>query len=236
MKKIIFNADDFGYSFGINKGIIKAHKHGVVTSTSVMVFRPAAHEAKNLVKNCPKISIGLHFDITDEGIKADFMKKIGFGLTQIKKIEKQFNDQINKFIKIVGKKPDHLDAHHHVHFHPKIKPIFEKYSQKYKTPVRGFKPFNFIDNFFGWNKFRKQDLKRIGVDNLIKILSSQLTEGINEIMCHPGFIDENLKKISGYLYEREKEVKTLTSPKIINYLKKNNIQLINWKEAAKFLN
>ena len=31
-KFVIFNADDFGYSHGINRGIVEAHEHGVVTS------------------------------------------------------------------------------------------------------------------------------------------------------------------------------------------------------------
>ncbi len=50
---LIVNADDFGYSYGINKGIIEAHTKGIVTSTSVMVDSIAAHEAVNLIiLNC----------------------------------------------------------------------------------------------------------------------------------------------------------------------------------------
>lgn len=227
MKKLIFNADDFGYGFGINKGIIKAHTEGVVTSTSVMVFRLAAYEARELL-NYPRLSVGLHFDITDEGIKADFMRKIPLSSTKIKKIGEQFYQQIEKFVEIVGKEPDHLDAHHHVHFHLRIKPLFEEYSQKHNVPVRGFNDFNFIDSFFGWNRLKRTDLKSISVDSLFKILSN-LKDGVNEIMCHPGLIDEGLRKISRYLEEREKEVETLTNKRVIDFIRESGIELCSWK-------
>ena len=41
-RHLIVNADDFGQSAGINRGIIEAHEHGIVTSTSLMVRWPAA--------------------------------------------------------------------------------------------------------------------------------------------------------------------------------------------------
>lgn len=57
---LIINADDFGYSYGINKEIIEVHTKGIATSTSAMVDAIAAHEAINLI-DYPDLSIGLHF-------------------------------------------------------------------------------------------------------------------------------------------------------------------------------
>ena len=42
---LIVNADDFGCTEGVNRGIAEAHVRGIVTSTSLMVNRPAAAEA-----------------------------------------------------------------------------------------------------------------------------------------------------------------------------------------------
>jgi len=42
---LIVNADDFGQSQGVNRGVIAAHEHGIVTSASLMVRWPAAIEA-----------------------------------------------------------------------------------------------------------------------------------------------------------------------------------------------
>ena len=92
-KYLIVNADDFGYSHSINKGIIEAHEKGIVTSTSVMVNTIAANEAKDLTKY-PDLSIGLHFE-----------------LKEVADVEAELKRQIEKFVAIVGKMPDHLDTH-----------------------------------------------------------------------------------------------------------------------------
>jgi predicted glycoside hydrolase/deacetylase ChbG (UPF0249 family) len=92
MRYLIVNADDFGYSQGINKGIIEAHTNGIVTSTSVMVDAIASNEAANL-KQYPELSVGLHFVLGSDDARADLTR------------------QVEKFISITGHKPDHLDTH-----------------------------------------------------------------------------------------------------------------------------
>jgi chitin disaccharide deacetylase len=56
-KYVIFNADDFGYSCGINRGIVEAHRRGVVTATSLMVNTPATEEAVRLARELPDLDI-----------------------------------------------------------------------------------------------------------------------------------------------------------------------------------
>ena len=92
-KYLIINADDFGYSYGINLGIIEAHTAGVVTSTSVMVDSIAAHEAKELTK-FSGLSIGLHFEVKE-----------------MVNIAAELERQIEKFVTIVGQMPSHIDTH-----------------------------------------------------------------------------------------------------------------------------
>lgn len=229
MKYLVVNADDFGYSKGINKGIIKAHKEGIVTSTSLMVNGQAAEEAK-VLKKYPKLSVGLHFDISGEGIKADVVNNILVPLSDSGVVEKEFNKQVDQFKRMVGRFPDHLDSHKHSHMHAKVRPIFQKYSKEHNVPVRAYGDVNFIEDYFGWNKLRQRDFKRVNVESLIKILDN-LQHGLNELMCHPGIVDDSLKKISKYTLEREEELKTLTDEKIIKYIKDSGIRLVNWTEA-----
>ncbi len=228
MKKLIVNADDFGYTTGVNAGIIQAHLKGIVTSTSLMVYGRAAAEAKDLSKYS-KLSLGLHFQITSEGLRADLSKYLILPFLSVKKIKKEFDEQVNEFMSIVGMAPDHLDSHHHVHLRQNVRPVFEDYSKKHKIPVRGFNGVNFMDDFFGWNSLRISDPSKISTDFLLKILS-ELKDGTSEIMCHPGISDSELRKISKYSDERSGELKTLTSPKIIEFVKKTKILLINWKD------
>ena len=54
------NADDFGFTSGVNRAIIKAHTDGVVTSATLMANGPAFCEVKELAKQFPKLSIGCH--------------------------------------------------------------------------------------------------------------------------------------------------------------------------------
>src|SRR5436305_14871896 len=57
---LIVNADDFGHSSAVNRGVIHAHDHGIVTSASLMVRWPAAVEAAEYARNRPGLSLGLH--------------------------------------------------------------------------------------------------------------------------------------------------------------------------------
>ena len=59
---LIVNADDFGQSRGINRGITEAHEQGIVTSASLMVRWPAAPEAAAYARSHGSLSLGLHFD------------------------------------------------------------------------------------------------------------------------------------------------------------------------------
>lgn len=63
MTRLIINADDFGLTPGINKGIIEAHKKGIITSTSLLVGSTYAKEAASLAFEHPKLSIGIHLTI-----------------------------------------------------------------------------------------------------------------------------------------------------------------------------
>src|SRR5205085_7409954 len=63
---LIFNADDFGASHGINRGIIDCHTKGVLTSTSLMVTGRGLDEAIELSKSNPNLAIGLHWDVWGE--------------------------------------------------------------------------------------------------------------------------------------------------------------------------
>jgi chitin disaccharide deacetylase len=57
MKRLIVNADDLGYTAGVNRGIVEAHERGIVTSTSMMVDRPASAEGAEIARATPSLSV-----------------------------------------------------------------------------------------------------------------------------------------------------------------------------------
>src|SRR5215510_1184385 len=62
---LIVNADDFGQSPGVNRGIIEAHERGIVTSASLMVRWPAAAQAAVYSRKHPELGLGIHFDFSE---------------------------------------------------------------------------------------------------------------------------------------------------------------------------
>jgi chitin disaccharide deacetylase len=63
MRYLIVNADDFGQSHGINRGVKRSHEEGIVTSCSLMVRHPAAGDAASYSREHRTLAVGLHVDV-----------------------------------------------------------------------------------------------------------------------------------------------------------------------------
>lgn len=223
MKCLIVNADDLGYSQGINEGIIQAHKNGIVTSTSLMVYGKAAEQAINLAKKLPKLGVGLHFQIGKEdlGVLTQQLNK-ALAVATIEKTKKEFIEQVELFTKLTGKLPDHIDGHYHIHKLPLIFPFISKFASKNNIPLRD-NGVNFIRTFYGMN-----DEKKISTAELITIFQ-ELPEGNSELMCHPAKYTDDLES-SSYKKQRETELNSLTSDGTKKAIEVLNIKLINWSD------
>jgi predicted glycoside hydrolase/deacetylase ChbG (UPF0249 family) len=60
LRRLIVNAEDFGFTSGVNRAIVGAHTHGVVTFSTLMANGPAFAEAAQLAETVPKLSVGCH--------------------------------------------------------------------------------------------------------------------------------------------------------------------------------
>lgn len=227
--KVILNGDDFGFSKGINKGILDSINRGVLTSASVMVNRSAALEAKALLK-FKNISVGLHLDLTEESPFQRWSKYLQILTWSKKKLKYEFDKQIDKFVSIMGKLPDHIDSHHHIHWLTGFKSVILDFSKKNKIPVRCANA-TFEMGFYGRSFSKWNDSQKVTPERLISVIK-KFKPGVHEIMCHPGYVDADLRQTGTlYLSQRENEVAALTSPKVKNFLNvQKNIQLISWKD------
>lgn len=100
MKRLIVNADDLGYTTGINRGIVEAHERGIVTSTSMMVDPPGAEEGAEIARATPSLSVGLHAELDRDG-----------ALTVTRETcAGELDRQLGRFEQLVGAAPTHLDA------------------------------------------------------------------------------------------------------------------------------
>lgn len=226
MVKLIVNADDFGYSKGVNYGIIEAHLKGLVNSTTMMMNMYAVEHGIELVKKNKSLGLGVHLVLTagkpllpdlktivdKDGV---FLKNSFWydnPIVDVEEVEKEWEAQIERFLSF-DLKPTHLDSHHHVHMLPILHPVIVKLSQKYELPVRisidkqieGIIPFSdqLLTDFYG------NDIPKDYFDT-IKERINQGAEVV-EVMVHPAFIDNHLKNGSSYCFERLTELDLLTN-------------------------
>jgi predicted glycoside hydrolase/deacetylase ChbG (UPF0249 family) len=64
--ELIVNADDFGISEAVNRGVVEAHERGIVTSASLMAAGPAFDHAVELARRCPRLAVGVHLTLTEQ--------------------------------------------------------------------------------------------------------------------------------------------------------------------------
>ena len=210
MRYLIVTADDFGLSPGVNRGILEAHRRGVLTSTSLMVLRAACTEAVALARECPDLSVGLHLDLGESAGVAGAVR-----------------DQFVQFERALGRPPTHVDGHHDLHLRPEWLPQVLTYARRCGVPVRGRSSVARLGRFYGqWGG--RTHLEQTSVESLIGILRTDLGEGATELICHPGYVDGSLQ--SGYLREREAELATLCDPRVRRALRDLGVRLIGFRD------
>src|SRR5438445_6911057 len=92
---LIFNADDFGASTGVNRGILECHTRGVVTSTSLMVTGRAVAEAVAMSRDHPALAVGLHWDVWGEDERE-------FDTANLPAVRAEFRRQLEEFHRLLG--------------------------------------------------------------------------------------------------------------------------------------
>jgi chitin disaccharide deacetylase len=220
MKHLIVNGDDFGAGRGINRGIVEAHRHGILTSASLMVDMPGSGEAARLAAALPRLSLGLHAVFTGE----DGAPIVDFDDQE--RCRTELHDQLRRFEQLTGGLPTHLDSHHNVHRHPRLLPIFLDLTAEYRLPLREHSPARYFAGFFGQWDGGEMHLEWIATANLVRMLAAEIGPGVTELSCHPGYVESDYP--SSYAVERETELRTLCDPAVRRAIREQGIALINF--------
>jgi predicted glycoside hydrolase/deacetylase ChbG (UPF0249 family) len=218
-KWVIFNADDFGASTGVNRGILDCHTRGVVTSTSLMVTGRAVAEAVAMSRDHPALAVGLHFDVCGEDERA-------FDLDDVAAVREEFRRQLDAFHDLLGRLPTHVDSHRHVHRQEHLLPLFCELVAPLSIPLRGDGAVNFVGGFYAQWEWQVTNLEYVSVPFLQQLLRDEVPPGWTELSCHPGYRSPDYKSV--YLAEREAEVRTLTDPHIRQVLTDLDIHLVSY--------
>ena len=142
MRRLIVNADDFGFTRGVNRAIVEAHTSGVVTSSTLMANGSAFEHAAQMAKTVPNLSVGCHVVLLDgkpvldtqnirtlvshvsgsarfrDGLTS-FAARALTGRLDPDEIEAEASAQIRK-LQSAGISVSHVDTHKHTHLFPAV--------------------------------------------------------------------------------------------------------------------
>jgi len=216
---LIFNADDFGASAGVNRAIADCHARGVVTSTSLMVTGRAAAEAAALSRDLPGLAIGLHFDVWGEDERP-------FNIHDLPATRQEFVKQLDAFFKLMGRPPTHVDSHRHAHREEGVFPLFQELVASLGVPLRGDGKVGFVGGFYAQWEWKVTNLEYVSVPFLQRMIRGEVPEAWTEFSCRPGYVTPDYQAV--YLAEREAEARTLMDPAVRSTIEECGIVLASY--------
>jgi predicted glycoside hydrolase/deacetylase ChbG (UPF0249 family) len=228
---MIVNADDFGLSSGVNRGIVEAHRGGIVTSTSLMVRCPAAAEAAALGAENPALAVGLHVDL-GEWYYADEAWPARYEVVELADadaVTDEVERQLAQFVRLVGRPPTHIDSHQHVHDDPVVRPIVARVGRRLGVPVRGTPHApTYCGSFYGQDGRGFEVPEAITVEALVAIIAG-LSDGVTEVACHAGYGDG---LDTTYRDERARELAALCDPRARAALDEHHVELVSFADVT----
>jgi hopanoid biosynthesis associated protein HpnK len=154
MQRVIFSADDFGLTESVNEAIERAHRHGALTSASLMVGAPAAADAVRRARALPSLQVGLHLvaiegpavlppaeipalvDATGQFPSDQFRLGLRYFFNPYVKrqLAAEIHAQFAAFA-ATGLRLHHADAHKHMHLHPTVGRMMIRIGRAFGLPA-----------------------------------------------------------------------------------------------------
>jgi predicted glycoside hydrolase/deacetylase ChbG (UPF0249 family) len=247
---LVVNADDLGISPGVTRGIIEAHRRGIVRSTSLVVTFASSPEAAATVRTEPDLEVGLHLDLVggepvsdprtvrslcDEDGRfhplAEFTRRLFTGRIRVSELSTEVHAQA-ELARSWGLEPLAWDSHRHVHLMPPVALVVGRIARergvrwiRRARPPRtwsGPKQAALRLGTFGsalayrgiagpsWYVDVTSERPRLDAAGLALLATYG---GIGEVSCHPGYIDEELRRTGDALVDaRSDDLKLVTDP------------------------
>jgi len=175
MKRLIVNADDFGWTEGVNRGIVEAYRNGIVTSTTLLANGAAFDGAAQLARQERRLGVGVHLNLSDgapllprwevpslmneqgqfSGGPMKLVARMLAGRLRPAEVEAEWDAQIGKVEK-AGIQPTHLDGHKHVHMLPALFLIALRVARRHAIPAVRVS----IEHFLGCNATLRRNRRR----------------------------------------------------------------------------
>lgn len=244
---VIFNADDFGLTDGVCRGIHEAMIGGVVSSTTAMVCTTGAQD--RIARWAPPLAgrIGVHLQLTQgrccspaESIRSLVNADGEFpgSAAEVARpdpshIRAEWSAQVDR-LRRWGVEPSHLDSHHHIAVGPDIVESYVEVAKAAGLPARATslelakmlraQGVGGADLCItGWYD---RDLSAKALLRLVEAGFNRLGgQGMLEVTCHPAYADAELAAKSVYVRQRERELSVLTSSQLMKGLRRLDVEL-----------
>ncbi len=248
MRRIIVRADDLGYSEGVNLGIEKSVRNGIVTSVGLMANMEAAQHGVELVEDL-SFCLGLHCNISagrplinpelipslvDENgyFKASKLyREADNDFVVYEEVLLEIQAQYNRFVELTSHKPCYMDVHavYSKNFYQAVADVAKKHGVDYD-----------LFNLDQPNHFRNTDIyvsmesTKPDYDPLTAFKQAAIEKypkhAVGMFIVHPGYLDAYLLKNSSLLNQRAYELEMLVSQEVKDWIQDNQIELISYSD------
>jgi predicted glycoside hydrolase/deacetylase ChbG (UPF0249 family) len=228
---LIVNADDFGQSDGINRGIVEAFDHGIVTSASLMVRWPAVEAAAKYARSRPDLSLGLHIDLGEWYLRdGTWVPRYEVLPSETAEhVSAELRRQVERFRALTGEDPTHIDSHQHVHVADYARDATLEIAAELAVPVRHLtRAIAYCGGFYGQGGDGSPNPEAIQVESLLELLRG-LPDGVTELACHPGYADG---RTTTYGAPRADEIRALCDSRVRGAIESEGIELRSFRAAA----
>lgn len=245
--KLLVRADDLGYSEGVNYGIEKSVKQGIIRSVGVMPNMEATPHGLKLLEGAD-VCLGQHTNIcigkpiTDPKLIPSLVQANGEfksskeyrsakeDFVVLDEVVTEIEAQYHRFVELTGKKPGYFEGHavaSHRYFQG-LSMVAEKYHLKYQ-PQRFGSESTVVGNTEVWMHMDSMNPKGYDpVAYLKEIVENAHDHGCEIMVCHPGYLDDYLLTHSTLTIPRTKEVEMACSIELRKWLEDKGVQLVSY--------
>lgn len=249
-RTLIVNADDFGLTAGVSRGILEAYRSGIVTSTTLLVNRAVDSALLDELRSSG-LGVGLHVNLTLGAPVSDvarvpslvdaegrFVRDAREAAARARPEEAriEIGNQIDAFRRLMGRFPTHLDSHHHVGRHAPLLELMSFFARALRVPLRAQdaetratirrERIRTPDHFVG-----ESGPEPCWAAERVLAELRALKPGITEFMTHPGHYDDDLA-YSRYGRQREVELAGLTDPRARDLIRTEGVVLAHFGVLA----
>ncbi len=247
MKRLILRADDLGFSEGVNCGIAKSVRDGLIRNVGIMTNMPAAPHGVRLLEGL-SVCLGQHTNIcagrplTDPKLIPSITDANGEFRTSkeyrsakedfvvLEEVILEIEAQYQRFKELTGRKPSYFEGHAvaSANFFKGLSIVAERHGLKYLAlsldgPV-----------YFGHSKlYMHMESMMPDYDPMESLRKMKFHEAADEadiFICHPGYLDAYIMRVSSLTVPRVLEVEMLTGQELREFIKEQNIETVTFDD------